>query len=738
MTPLSPLRSSFATLPRASALALAVAAMAGVAAPAQAQLGAPRLTAPNSGPSQMRVVVSNVLSVLQKSKVVGTVDPKQTIHISIGLKPRDLAGLKAFCDSVSDPTSLSYQQYLTPADAGIRFGASAADQAAVVSYLKSQGLQVTLVAASRMAILAQGTAAQIQTAFGTTLKQYQGPSADGKSQITFRANATPLSLPVSVAGPVQSIGGVSDYVRPTPASNTTLLTPNLSRGLYGSAIPFKAGFHGEGQTLGISNWDGYRITNAQAFIQRFGLPYPSTGPASNVVDMPVGTAAGPGNPAGECDLDIQMMLSTAPMAKILVYDSTGDLLSVLTQEQEDNMASIISESWGWGFGDDTAYADSCHNEHLLMTAQGITYMAASGDWGTQWPVSLPYPDADPDVLAVGGSTATVDASTGARVNEVVWNDGGGQGGGGYNTEPYSFNTLPKYQKGRGVPTNVKYRLVPDVALHAGGGSSNYAYSIFYNGALNQFDGTSASSPTFAANLAVVEQRIAQINPKKARLGRIQDLIYAQNGRADVWYDITSGSVGKLPDGSNAVAGIGWDYASGWGAPNFDAFYRLMGVNLTPYNILPSNAWIYPKPNPATDYTTQVSSADMDTADIPSTYTAGLGWTAGMETVFNLQPGSGNSVYELAVDYAGLAQSGATLQFFGYNWAKKQYVLLASKPAAASVSVDFGTGSAIAPYVSATNQVDLMVRALLPVRPGNGSFVFSVDKVNVVAHYIVNY
>src|SRR4029077_8778366 len=54
-------------------------------------------------------------------------------------------------------------------------------------------------------------------------------------------------------------------------------------------------------------------------------------------------------------------------------------------------------------------------------------------------------------------------------------------------------------------------------------------------------------------------------------GRIQDLFYSQNGRADVWHDITSGSNGTLPNGSTSNAGPGWDFNTGWGAIDFNAF-----------------------------------------------------------------------------------------------------------------------------------------------------------------------
>jgi hypothetical protein len=155
---------------------------------------------------------------------------------------------------------------------------------------------------------------------------------------------------------------------------------------------------------------------------------------------------------------------------------------------------------------------------------------------------------------------------------VGWNGSGG----GWSTKTLSFNTLPSWQHGNGVPTTVNHRLVPDVALGASG--SNGAYYFVYNGSLSGGSvGTSFASPVFAGSLAAAEQQIiAQggLPPNaagKRRFGRIQNLFYTQNGRNDVWFDVTSGGNGTLPSGGTSTASAGWDYVTGWGAINFNAF-----------------------------------------------------------------------------------------------------------------------------------------------------------------------
>jgi len=210
-------------------------------------------------------------------------------------------------------------------------------------------------------------------------------------------------------------------------------------------------------------------------------------------------------------------------------------------------------------------------------------VAAAGDTGTTIE-PYNYPDCDPEVLIVGGTAAAVNSSTGARSSEVAWSldKTGHGGGGGWSTNSGTFNASPTYQKSvrKLAPAGVTQRLFPDVALHAAGSDAKtLAYYFFFEGAKATADGTSASSPLFAAGLATMEGRLFQYSGTtpsggRWRLGRLQDLIYAQNGRGDVWYDIISGNIGILPDKKTAAAAArGWDFATGWGAINFDGLFK---------------------------------------------------------------------------------------------------------------------------------------------------------------------
>jgi len=478
----------------------------------------------------------------------------------------DQAEMESFVDSVSDPKNPNYRRFLTPQEIGARFGLPLSAVQGVSSYLTAQGFKVQLVGKNRLTILADCTVAQAEAAFHTTINNYQALSTTEPGNQAYFSFSTPLQVPKSIASYVIDVSGLENFTKPLPLST---LTPTQARVLYSTAPMYNAGNQGQGRTLAISNYDGYRLTNVPLYYAQYGLTTPSGGVGSNIHVVTISGGAGGGTPGAEGDLDIQMVIGMAPLCNFYIYDGGGsNLIAVLTQEADDDLADVISESYGWSLSASTA--TSAHNLHLSMSAEGITYMAASGDSGTSIG-SYPYPDIEPEVLIVGGSSASVDSS-GNRLSEVGWNSGGG----GWSTNTAAFNTLPSWQVATGVPTTVNHRLVPDVCLHASGTQTSTAgaYYFYYNGSLTSgYIGTSFASPVFAGSLGVTEQSIIAQGGLSGshRFGRIQDLFYSQNMRSDVWLDITSGSNGKLPNGNTSNAGPGWDFVTGLGAINFNAF-----------------------------------------------------------------------------------------------------------------------------------------------------------------------
>ena len=519
-------------------------------------------------------IAVELLPVLERAIRIGHADPSQLLHVSVSLPFADLAAAEAFAESVSDPKSPNFRHFITPEEGGARFGLPMERVQAVADYLTSQGLNVTLVGKNRLTVMCEGTVAQLEKAFGTTIDRYSvdpllAPEVEGGNK-QFIAPSTQLKAPANIAGDILDVFGMETYTKPQPR---VALTPTQTRGLYNAAPIYNAPQRGEGRVLAISNFDGFRLTNVPLYYSFYGLPTPAGGSNSNIHVVPVGTPAGAGTAAGEGDLDIQMVLGMAPLCEFYIYDSTTDLIGVLTREVNDNLADVISESYGWNIVASTAIA--AHNLHVSMSNQGITYMCASGDSGTTLePFS--YPNYDGEVLMVGGTTATVNASN-VRTSEVGWSGSGG----GWSTKAVAFNTRPSWQVGTGVPTTVNFRMSPDVSLHASGGLTG-AYPFYLNGVRNTGSiGTSFACPVLCGMIGLAEQKLISTgsipanSAGKRRLGRMQNVIYGQNGRTDVWNDITSGANGNLPSAVNgsvvSSCTAKWDFVSGWGAINIDAF-----------------------------------------------------------------------------------------------------------------------------------------------------------------------
>ena len=607
----------------------------------------------------------------------GALPAGQVLHLSLSIPYRDPAGMQQFVDAVSNPKSPQYRHFLTPAQIGERFGQSTATVQQIASYLTSNGMKINLIGANRLSILFEATVAQASAAFNTTFSTYSNLQAEpvsGKGPLW--SYTTAPSVPAEIRPYVLYLGGMETFNRPHPWQNP--LTP-VQLSTYYNTLPLQnANVWGQGRTVGISNFDGYYLEDLPGWYTGgepqfnpgfWTFPEPGTAYGSNVrVDVVSGFTTGEdaatANPEG--DLDIQCVLGQAPLCNLVIYDEgptqNADEIAMLTTETDDNKADIITESYGWR-GSSDFYA-AAHDLHLSMSGQGITFMCASGDAGTanmNYNTGFPYPDMDPEVLTVGGTATGTSQFEGPLTSQTGWaNKVNGQlqgSGGGWTVSTDAFNALPSWQTGTGVPTDIPYRLVPDVALNADDynspcllylvtGDYGASQSDLYEG----FGGTSEASPTFAGCLAVAEQQVIANGALPAdgsghqRFGRIANLIYSFNGSSQIFTDVTSDtgglSTGTLPDGTQANAGSGWDFVTGWGVMNFDNFVTAVSnafsVKLNPSTVtggLSSTGTVtLPSPaSPAGGVVVTLSSSSAD-ATVPSSVTVAQGQTSASFTI----------------------------------------------------------------------------------------------------------
>ena len=302
-------------------------------------------------------------------------------------------------------------------------------------------------------------------------------------------------------------------------------------------------------TIQFSGWDssqlGGYVTNANVSLPT-QLPALPAGEFTAIsVDGASTTDGGVAGGGTEVALDQESLYATYPYAKQRAYFAPGDaagLVAALNMVAADavRMPALVALSVSWTFcetsfvGGLSQQLDDLHQAVANVVAAGVTVFAASGDSGTSCNhspvVGANYPASDPLVLAVGGTSLTLNPPS-----ETAW---AGSGGG---TSAY----FPK-----GAATK---RALPDIAADA---DPNTGFPIWQGASgWGVTGGTSLASPVSAASYA------AELGSRGALNGGLGDLHNAlRSAPVSEFRDIISGSNGT------SSAGPGYDQVTGWGAP----------------------------------------------------------------------------------------------------------------------------------------------------------------------------
>ena len=508
-------------------------------------------------PAPRAVLHGDVVSALSHSTRTGAVAANASISVAVSLAPRDAAGLDAFLAQVGNPKSALYKHYLTVAQFADRFGASPAAVKQVTDYLTSQGLKVSSVNANRLTVNATGSAAQVAKAFGTSLATYH----DATTKRDYYANATAPSLPAAVAANVVDVAGLSTYARSVhysqPATATpnatskavTGLTPAKARKAYNLTSEISAGYDGTGETIGLIEFSAYTQSDVTKYDSNFSLS-PST---PTVVKADGGTTDTSGK--DEVELDIEVIQALAPGAAIKVYEApnsdAGEVAMYSAIVSAD--VPVISISWGtYEAGETSSNRTALDTDFKQAAAQGESVYAASGDSGSDdagdGGTSVDFPASDTYVTGTGGTTLSYTSSTGAYKSESAWS---GSGGG-----ISSYFATPSFQSS---VNSGSYRDVPDVSAVA---DPNTGWAIYEAGSWQEFGGTSAAAPNWAAFTAIYDDYAA--NNGGSALGYANSSIYAlasSSSYSSAFHDVTSGSNGAYS------AATGYDKVTGWGSYN---------------------------------------------------------------------------------------------------------------------------------------------------------------------------
>jgi subtilase family serine protease len=599
---------------------------------------------------------------IEKDAVVAAATPTDPVGFEVYLPLRNQAALDALLKAQQTPGSPQYHQWLTPAQFGAQFGPSAASFANAQAALTAAGLTVT--ATHTQSLHVAGDVQHAAALLHTSLAKVTQPS--GSSRLLAM---TPLTLPAGL----KAEGAMIAAFAPTPLRHATAAKGVLastapdnrytaagaywfdddkqaySYPAYTNVTPLSGGYNRVNTTDGsgvkvavlmsdlIFPGDVAAAFNHEKFTAITGKPAPAI---TTVLVNGGGVYNGGGS--FEASLDVQQVTGGAPGSNVTLVSipdlSDANITDGYTYIVESNAYAIVNSSFGgceleytsaYNKGVDYTYILIAeHNIYAQGNAQGITFVASSGDNGapmcpgpnyapgvnSTFGIGVSSPADDPDVTAVGGGnliTTTGPGLTSKYVRESAYGDPeypydiygiGAVVSGGYWAAGGGVSQIwpkPAYQTLVGTGSS-SWRTLPDVGMQVGGlgfsqlngtspgfcngnaiscspddSSVLTAFGVGIGGGFYFTIGTSVSSPEFVGALALYEQR-------NGRQGNVNYFLYTQGAAqtanpADHYFH--RGQAGFDGYYSASTPSVNYNYIYGNGSPDV---VNLFGLN--PYGL----------------------------------------------------------------------------------------------------------------------------------------------------------
>ena len=418
-----------------------------------------------------------------RKHAVGAVAKSARVNFKLVLKLHNASGAKSLVRAISSPGSASYRHYLTASQWESRFSPAASEVTSARTWLASEGFTVGAVSRDRITISASGTAAQVEKAFGTTLKNYK---LHGH---TVRMAARTMSVPASLSGSVAGALGINQNIatpadvsgsaastrasvaaaaNPFPPAPPAFITarpcgrsyqariatvrPPFGQG-YPNKVPYQVCGYQPGQlrsayNIGSANTgrgvtvaviDAYGSSTIASDSARYFRMNDPGHPFANAHLTQLNST--PFTDEAECDasswlneqaIDVQSVHSMAPNAHILYVGAQNCIDGLFDSEQnviDNGLANVVTNSWGDTAGDlldDVATKTAFDDLFMLADTTGISVLFSSGDDGDNFDAiglsSADYPASSPFVTAVGGTSLKVGAN-GRQTGQLGWATG---------------------------------------------------------------------------------------------------------------------------------------------------------------------------------------------------------------------------------------------------------------------------------------------------------------------------
>ncbi|KZV69230.1 family S53 protease-like protein [Peniophora sp. CONT] len=527
---------------------------------------------------------------------VGAAPKQETLTLRLGLVQGDMSALEERLYAVSTPSSSEYGKFLSKEEVESFVTPKQETIDSVNAFLSENGIKSSAYSPAGDILQIDLTVEQANSLFATTFDTFKHTSTGSETVRTLE-----YSIPVSLKDHLSFVHPTTMFpvqlnhqpltIKPVPAqSNSSLtkdatvpascsstITPACLQAMYG--LPSAPATQSSNK-LAVSGFIEQYANEAdlKTFLTDLRTDIdPSTTFTLETIDggeNPQSTA----DAGVEADLDVQYTIGVAtgvPTSFISVGEDQSDDIFGFQDIIEyllamDNPPHVLTTSYGANEDEISAgVADSLCNAYMQLGARGTTILFSSGDGGVAGSQTTScsaqflatFPSGCPYMTSVGATSGypevAADFSSGGFSNL-------------FSTPDYQADAVAAYLETLGSEYSGKYnasgRAFPDIA------AAGVNCEIVYQGQTGLVDGTSCSSPIFAATIALLNDELVAAG--KSPLGFLNPWLYST--AASAFTDITSGSnPGCGTDGFPAVSG--WDPVTGLGTPNYDALRTAAGL-----------------------------------------------------------------------------------------------------------------------------------------------------------------
>ncbi|RPD58338.1 family S53 protease [Lentinus tigrinus ALCF2SS1-7] len=512
---------------------------------------------------------------------MGKASQEATITITLGFPMTDRDGLEATLLDISNPESANYGKWLSKAEVA-KFAAPKTESITAVKDWLTKNNITAVASKSGNSLIANVPVHQANALLDANYTKFEHKAsgtevlrtlsyslpAEIKQHLSFVYPTTQFIPPATGKPTYKPLGSSARAVqeRAVPSSCASQTTPACLQALYNipttPATASSNNIHVAGYLSEIAN-----LSEVQTLARTYRKDI--TNPTFKIVSIDGGVTSGQGTFEASLDIDYTVLLATnVPVS----FDSVGDssiqgffdlndyLLGL------DSTPYVFTTSYGfyeYSFDDDHDIANALCDDYMQLSARGTSILYSSGDGGVSGAQSAScpnnkfvatFPSGCPYVTSVGGTTG-VSPETGVDFSS----------GGFSNIFPrpsFQDSAVSKFITNLGSTYSGLYnasgRGFPDISAQG----TNFIVDVA--GTLYLIGGTSASSPTFASVVALVNDQL--INAGKSPLGWLNPLLYS-SAATSVFNDITSGNnPGCNTNGFSAVTG--WDAITGLGTVDY--------------------------------------------------------------------------------------------------------------------------------------------------------------------------